>query len=67
MKQIPLLNIDKVSADPFRNQFIDHLQFLLNGLEKQKFLLAISGGPDSMVLLTLFKSIQLPNSAEFVI
>ena len=39
MKQIPLLNIDKVSADPFRNQFIDHLQFLLNGIEKQKFLL----------------------------
>ena len=67
MKQIPLLNIDKVSADPLRNQFIDHLQFLLNGIEKQKFLLAISGGPDSMVLLTLFKSIQLPNSAEFVI
>ena len=67
MKQIPLLNIDKVSVDPLRNQFIDHLQFLLNGLEKQKFLLAISGGIDSMALLTLFKSIQLPNSAEFVI
>ena len=67
MKQIPSLNIDKISADWLRNQFIDSLQFLLNGLEKQKFLLAISGGPDSMALLTLFKSIQLPNSVEFVI
>lgn len=52
MLKIPqkLLNIDG---------FKEELQNLLENFEEQKYLLAISGGVDSMVLLNLFKNVGL--------
>ena len=67
MTQILSLNTHKIAADLLVDRFLNHLQILLDETGKEKFLLAISGGPDSMVLLTLFKSVQLSNVGEFVI
>lgn len=67
MTQIPSLNTHKIAADLLVDRFLNHLQILLDETGKEKFLLAISGGPDSMALLTLFKSVQLSNVGEFVI